>query len=70
MENLTLSKDLIGRYSAYWAELTEQSTEAINRILEFKESLIKEIEKSIETQNPLQEVDLGLGNEHRPIYVN
>ena len=64
MENLTLSKDLIERYSAYRAELAEQSTEAVDGILEFEESPIKEIEKSIEAQDPLQEVNLGLSDEH------
>ncbi|XP_056175703.1 GDSL esterase/lipase At1g29670-like [Syzygium oleosum] len=59
MENLILSKDLIERYSAYQAELAEQSTEAVDGILEFEESPIKESEKSVEAQDPLQEVNLG-----------
>jgi len=64
-----LSKDLIRRYSTYWAKLTKQDAQTIERILEFNDSPIKD-DLVIKAQDPLEEVNFGIDLDRCPIYVS
>lgn len=70
MEEDALLRELDEQYSNYLAEEIEKSLGFADCIGDFEESPIKEENRSIETKDPLVEIDLGNGNVRHPLFVS